>query len=128
MPSHNTQDLTAPGKQRNILKKLSITGRNQAQARVNQVTDAEQALGHISESVDNINRMNSQIATAGQQQSTVAEEINRNISNISEVADQTTTDAEQIAASGTELAQLAERLRVSVRPFKFEPALLLFHG
>lgn len=93
-------------------------GRNQAQAGVSQAADAEQALGQITDSVDRINRMNSQIATAAQQQSTVAEEINRNVANISEVADQTATGAEQIAAAGVELAQLAERLRATVAVFQ----------
>jgi methyl-accepting chemotaxis protein len=93
-------------------------GRNQAEAGVTQAAEAEQALGQITESVDRITRMNTQIATAAQQQSAVAEEINRNITNISEVADQTTTGAEQIATAGQELAQLAERLRTSMATFQ----------
>ena len=93
-------------------------GRTQAEAGVTQATDAEQALRQITEAVDRINRMNEQIATAAQQQSSVAEEINRNVSNISEVADQTSSGAEQIAAAGQELAQLAERLRSSVAVFQ----------
>ena len=94
------------------------SGRTQAEAGVTQVMDAEQALTQITESVDRINQMNSQIATAAQQQSTVAEEINRNVTNISEVADLTATGAEQIAAAGQELAQLAERLRTTVAAFQ----------
>jgi methyl-accepting chemotaxis protein len=95
-----------------------VAGRNQAEAGVTQAAEAEQALGQITESVDRITRMNTQIATAAQQQSAVAEEINRNITNISEVADQTTTGAEQIATAGQELAQLAERLRTSMATFQ----------
>jgi methyl-accepting chemotaxis protein len=93
-------------------------GRTRAEAGVTQVKDTEQALGQITESVDRINLLNAQIATATQQQSTVAEEINQNVSNISEVADQTASSAEQIAAAGQELAQLAERLRSSVAAFQ----------
>jgi methyl-accepting chemotaxis protein len=93
-------------------------GRTQAEAGVTQVKETEGVLGQITESVDHINLLNTQIASAAQQQSTVAEEINQNISIISEVADQTASSAEQIAVAGQELAQLAERLRSSVTAFE----------
>jgi methyl-accepting chemotaxis protein len=94
------------------------TGREKAHAGVNQANEAGQALARITSAVDQINAMNAQIATAAEEQSSVAEEINRNITNISDVADQTAVGAEQTATASNDLARLAEHLKTTVSYFK----------
>ncbi|KKO45009.1 chemotaxis protein [Arsukibacterium ikkense] len=93
-------------------------GRHQAQNGLNQASQAESSLTTISRSVTNINDMNIQIATAAEEQSSVAEEINRNIVNINQSADATAKGAQQTASAGEELAKLAAQLQSLVGQFK----------
>jgi methyl-accepting chemotaxis protein len=76
------------------------------------------ALTEITESVDQINAMNAQIATAAEEQSSVTEEINRNISSISDISNQTASGAEQSSAASHELAKLAETMQAEIEKFK----------
>lgn len=93
-------------------------GQVQAQQGLSQAAQAENALQTISQSVTRINDMNIQIATAAEEQSSMAEEINRNIVNISQSADATAEGAKQTASAGDELAKLAARLQNLVGQFK----------
>jgi len=93
-----------------------------AQARAttgsNCVEKASQSLHVIAAEVATINDMNTQIATAAEEQSAVAEEINRNITTISSIADTTSTGATQTAQSSEELVRLTVELRRLVDQFK----------
>ena len=82
------------------------------------VAKAAQSLTVIAGEVGTINDMNTQIATAAEEQSAVAEEINRNITTISMIADTTSTDAQQTAQISDELVQLAAELNRLVSQFK----------
>lgn len=72
----------------------------------------------ITDEVQTINDMNTQIATAAEQQSAVAVEIDRNISNIRAVADSTADGAAQSHQVSLELQQLATRLQQILAPFR----------
>ncbi|MDY0249246.1 MAG: methyl-accepting chemotaxis protein [Pseudomonas sp.] len=82
------------------------------------VEKASQSLHVIAAEVATINDMNTQIATAAEEQSAVAEEINRNITTISSIADNTSAGATQTAQSSEELVRLAAELRRLVNQFK----------
>lgn len=82
------------------------------------VSKASQSLHVIAAEVTTINDMNTQIATAAEEQSAVAEEINRNITRISSIADSTSTGATQTAQSSEELLRLAAELQRLVSQFK----------
>jgi len=82
------------------------------------VAKAAQSLTVIAGEVGTINDMNTQIATAAEEQSAVAEEINRNITTISMIADTTSTDAQQTARISDELVQLAAELNRLVIQFR----------
>jgi methyl-accepting chemotaxis protein len=62
--------------------------------------------------------MNQQIATAGEEQSAVAEQINRSILNVRDISDQTAAASEQTAASSAELARLGQALQEMVGKFR----------
>ena len=62
--------------------------------------------------------MNTQIATAAEEQSSVAEEINRNVVNISDIVDRTAEGASQTSLASEELANLANQLQQLVNQFK----------
>ncbi len=92
--------------------------REQAQAGVEQAAEAGTSLDTIKSAVDLINDMNTQIASAAEEQSAVAEEINRNISNISHVAEESAEAAQQNSAASEQLARLAENLQEVVSRFR----------
>ncbi|HLD64918.1 MAG TPA: methyl-accepting chemotaxis protein [Pseudomonas sp.] len=94
------------------------TGRRQAQQGVEQVAQTGAMLEGISRAVATINDMNNQIASAAEEQSSVAEEINRNIVTVSLIAEQTSAGAGQTAATSEELAHLADHLQGLVREFR----------
>ena len=101
---------------------VMLESRELAQKTVEQTVLAEQALSKISDEVTAINDMNTQIASASEQQSAVAEEVNQNISRIHNATLETSAGSEQMAASSQELATLANRLTDKVSFFKVRAA------
>ncbi|SFS29338.1 methyl-accepting chemotaxis protein [Pseudomonas sp. NFACC42-2] len=79
---------------------------------------AGSALENITRTVSTIQAMNSQIATAAEQQSAVAEEINRSVLNVRDISEQTASASEETAASSTELARLGTHLQALVGRFR----------
>ncbi|EMP54456.1 Hemolysin secretion protein [Marinobacter santoriniensis NKSG1] len=76
-----------------------------------------EAIGTITQAVESIRSLNQQIATAAEQQTSVAEEINENITLIRDVSDRTATSTGQVSGASSELAGLAESLRSQVARF-----------
>jgi methyl-accepting chemotaxis protein len=62
--------------------------------------------------------MNTQIASAAEEQGAVAEEINRNVVAINDVAASTAEHAHQTAAASEEIAELASRLQQRLGGFR----------
>jgi len=89
-----------------------------AQSGSEQVEKAAESLGMIAGEVGTINDMNTQIATAAEEQSAVAEEINRNVASISHMADMTSEGAKQTSQISEELVRLAAELNRLVGQFK----------
>ncbi|PIW61641.1 methyl-accepting chemotaxis protein, partial [Shewanella sp. CG12_big_fil_rev_8_21_14_0_65_47_15] len=92
---------------------------------INQVDDANdkanqagQALKEIVTSVDNITELNTHIATAAEEQSSVAESINRSIIAISDIAEHSTTSAVELSESVINLTKLASSMRNQVSAFR----------
>ncbi|MCK7544391.1 methyl-accepting chemotaxis protein [Marinobacter bryozoorum] len=94
------------------------TSRELARETVAQTGSAQEALGRIRHEVGAINDMNAQIASAAEQQSSVAEEVNRNISRIHDATVETAAGSEQVASSSRELDTLADQLRKEVSFFR----------
>ena len=97
---------------------VMLGGKRQAQMSVEQAAKAGAALETITRAVATITDMNTQIASAAEEQSAVAEEMNRNIVNISQVANQTAEGAYQTATGSSEVASLAGRLQAAMGQFK----------
>jgi methyl-accepting chemotaxis protein len=76
------------------------------------------ALEHITQTVSTIQSMNQQIATAGEEQTVVAEQINRSVLNVRDVSEQTAAASEETAASSVELARLGAQLQEMVGAFR----------
>ncbi len=80
--------------------------------------DAGSALHAITSAVASISQMNTQIATAAEEQNAVTEDINRNVVDISSVADNMANSASQIEAASSNLAELAASLQQQVDQFR----------
>ncbi len=94
------------------------TGTKLAEQTLERAQLAGTAIQEMSEGVEEIRRHNSQIATAAEEQSSVAEEINQNVTLIRDVGDQSAASTEQVSAASEELARLAEGLNTQVARFK----------
>ena len=93
-------------------------GQHQAVEGVEKAARANGALEEIIEQIMRMNDMNTQIASAAEEQSSVADEMNQNLNRINMAADETSTAADSVAASSQEIAALAEQLRRAVSRFK----------
>ena len=80
--------------------------------------EAAQALESITQAVSVINDMNTQIASAAEEQSAVAEDINRNVTNIGQVAAEVAGGADEASAASSELTKLAEQQRRLINQFR----------
>ncbi len=92
--------------------------RGKGQGGIGEMGRVTDTLGEIARAVASINDMNTQIASAAEEQSAVAEEINRNVNNISEGSGQSAQGAEQTAFASMELSRLAADLQTLVARFK----------
>ena len=96
------------------------TGSEQARLGVDHSRKAGEALEKISEQITTIRDMNTQIATAAEEQSAVVEEINQNVSNIGDVARQTANSVKSLAYESNTLSSLATKLMDYVSRFKID--------
>ncbi|MFP2770162.1 methyl-accepting chemotaxis protein [Oceanisphaera sp. KMM 10153] len=124
--AQRTQQATAQietliqGLQSKAQESVSMMGRSTTMASetVTVANEAGVSIHAITRSVSDIQQMNSQIATASEQQSSVAEEINRSVFSIRELSDHSAAATEQTAASSTELARLSAELQRLVGRFR----------
>ncbi|WP_165856426.1 HAMP domain-containing methyl-accepting chemotaxis protein [Marinobacter sp. JSM 1782161] len=93
------------------------TGTELANRTLDSARTTGQTITAIGQAVEEIRQLNSQIATAAEQQSSVAEDINQNVTRIRDISDQSASSATQVASSSTELARLGETLRTQVARF-----------
>ncbi len=89
-----------------------------AQVGVEQAARAGASLEAITEAVETINTMTTQIASAAEEQSAAAEEIDRNVTSISHVIQQSAKGSQQIYVASEELAELASELHGLVGQFR----------
>lgn len=98
--------------------KVMNKSQEQATSVVDQAILAGTSLTTIAGTVGRINDMSAQIASAAEEQSSVAEEINRNIVQINDLTSQTSSSAEQATIANQSLAHMADELRGMVAQFK----------
>jgi len=92
--------------------------RDLAHSTVEQAGHAGESLEAITRSVATIRDMNTQIASAAEEQSAVAGELNRNITNIHQVSEESEQQANSMNSACSELARMGEQLQQLVGRFK----------
>jgi methyl-accepting chemotaxis protein len=80
--------------------------------------ETTQAFESASSAVNNISDLNVQIATAAEEQSSVAEEIDRNLLNIQQIAETTTEGAQKTSEANIAIAKRLIDLHVSLNQFQ----------
>ncbi len=95
-------------------------GQSAAKSSVEQASHAGESLESITRAVDTITAMTTQIATAAEEQSAVAEEINRNVVNISTVASATKEAANSALIDNESLEREVRKLQQMVKQFGAE--------
>ncbi len=93
-------------------------GREQAQESVDRAIKAGESLEGITAAVTTINDMNTQIASAAEEQSSVSEEINQNIVALSQMAAENTEAVTETSSVTENVAQMANQLQVVISRFK----------
>ncbi|MDL0432569.1 methyl-accepting chemotaxis protein [Marinobacter sp. TBZ242] len=81
-------------------------------------TATGKTIERIARAVEDSKQYNNQIATAAEQQTSVAEEISQNITRIRDVTDQSAASSNQTASSSNELARLGSELQNLVSRFR----------
>ena len=92
--------------------------RQQAEHSVTQAGEAGAALETLSTTVSEISDMNTQIASAAEEQSATADTINESITRLSDIARENAESNSQVVAANEELARLAGELREMAGRFR----------
>lgn len=85
---------------------------------VDQANRAEQSLNDIANAISTINDMNTQIASAAEEQTAVTEDINRSLTRIVEIAEETALGTDETQRASSSLAELGESMRSQMSHFK----------
>ncbi|PQJ95178.1 methyl-accepting chemotaxis protein [Chromatium okenii] len=86
-------------------------GRQQAEQSVQSAAKTDQSLNSITQAVERISDMNTQIATAAEEQSEVVEEMNRNVESIRHLSMKTLDSTDGVVSATGNLKQLADQLK-----------------
>lgn len=92
--------------------------REQAGELVSQAGEAGKALGHIKQTVEQIDQIAARIAEAAAQQNTVAGSIRQNMDNLRDEAEHNAEGSKASTEAGGDLARLANELQQMVSRFK----------
>ena len=92
--------------------------RSNTEATVTQAGEASASLQSITSSIGNINEMNTQIACAAEEQTSVAEEVSRSIHHIAEIAENAAGNADNLSHTASEMSELERRLTRLVEQFR----------
>ncbi len=81
-------------------------------------TEASEMLALIETKIGTIRDMNNQIATAAEEQSSVAAEINESVVSVNDLAANTAEDVQENVRTASELNAMAQKLREAISMFK----------
>jgi len=94
------------------------SSKENGESTVKEVNKTDKSLADIVSAVSTINDMNTQIASASEEQTAVSEEISRSVTRIADVADETANGAINTENSCARLDELAQQIREQLGQFK----------
>ncbi|BBB30549.1 methyl-accepting chemotaxis protein [Neptunomonas japonica] len=94
------------------------TSKAQSIATVERAAQASGSLSVITGSVSTITQMNTQIASAAEEQTAVADEISQNVQQVADIAEHSASNADALSATTKEMSALEQRLMRIVNQFK----------
>ncbi|MDO6468774.1 methyl-accepting chemotaxis protein [Neptunomonas phycophila] len=92
-------------------------GKEQAQKSVDKAANAREALEAITQAVQTINEMNTQIASAVSEQSRVADSVSQNVSNVRDVTEKGIQHTNETVVASDDIRLIAQRLQSMVAKF-----------
>ncbi len=92
--------------------------RESAEKRSDQLESAADSLARIATQVADINSLNTQMARAADEQSTVTEDVNRNVLTITRIADRTAQESGETAQIGDRLVGLTTELETLLSTYR----------
>jgi methyl-accepting chemotaxis protein len=106
--------------QNSAKQSVSLMGTNMqgAQSTYEKSATASKALEDIRESISFIENMNTQIATAAEEQTNVATDINKSIVSIRDLANKTAASSDGTLENANELSTISHELQQAVKAFK----------
>lgn len=97
---------------------VMVNSKTKSSATVAKGKQTGEFLLSVTNAINTILEMNTQIAAAAQEQSVVTQEVSRNISNIQNISEETSAGAKQATATSNEVAQLSSELQRLVSQFR----------
>jgi len=94
------------------------SGSKTAQSSVEIASEAAQSLKNIVNGINTISEMNSHIASAAEEQSTVAQDIEQSIVRISSLSEQTVEGSDRVTTATNDLSTLEQEMRELISSFK----------
>ncbi len=118
----STQEIQEMIERLQTASKEAVKAMDETNSQARKGTDFAVRTGEVLESIttaiNQISDMNTQIASAAEEQSLVAEEINRNVVGITEISEHTAKGARETASASEDLNNLAGQLQRVVGQFK----------
>jgi len=118
----STQEIQEMIERLQTASKEAVKAMDETNSQARKGTDFAVKTGEVLESItaaiNQISDMNTQIASAAEEQSVVAEEINRNVVGINQIGEKTADGAQQTASASEGLNSLAGQLQRIVGQFK----------
>ncbi|MDI9244176.1 methyl-accepting chemotaxis protein [Marinobacter sp. CHS3-4] len=94
------------------------TSKSNGETTVTQANEAEVALTEVATALNTINEMNTQIASAAEEQTAVTADINQSLGRIVEIAEEAAHDTAETETASERLQQMANELQDQVSHFK----------
>jgi len=118
----STQEIQTTIEQLQVGSRAAVQAMDQGRQRVTEGVDsareAGRALDEIASAVEAIVGLNTQIATAAEEQGAVASDVSRNVNEIDHSSEELVASGERLAGAGAQIAAFSSQLVESTRRFK----------
>ncbi|BFM50711.1 methyl-accepting chemotaxis protein [Marinomonas sp. THO17] len=114
---------------RSIIEKLQQQSTAASESMASSTQDAEKGakqvqyavakLGDMQTQIDDVSNRSQHIASAAEQQGSVAEDINHNLMEIKHVSEKVLSDAQQVTDNSDTIAKMADELNTKISQFRF---------